>query len=192
MVIINCKGINTDDPLTAAGSKFYHWFNAGLRGIAFSSRRSSRWGTFSHRWHSLNRPGGATENYRWLVSTFITMGPYIITKGEAINGYAISFHSPIMSAFFHSKNAPSILYTTSPLPIWHTYFFIGKPLVIGTYSISQSGLTIWYCHLTWFLGCSVHVTLHCALRNGLWLARYTKGKVINWFFERIIMSITFP
>jgi hypothetical protein len=82
MVIINCKGINTDDPLTAAGSKFYHWFNAGLRGIAFSSRRSSRWGTFSHRWHSLNRPGGATENYRWLVSTFITMGPYIHHYGS--------------------------------------------------------------------------------------------------------------
>lgn len=41
MVIINCEGINTDDPLIAASSTFHHFFNAELRGNAFPTRKSS-------------------------------------------------------------------------------------------------------------------------------------------------------
>jgi hypothetical protein len=64
----------------------------------------------SHSWHRLNSPGDAIEKHRRRITTFITVGTYVVATGEAATGHAIPFLSPIMSAFFHSKNALSILY----------------------------------------------------------------------------------
>lgn len=72
---------------------------------------------FSHIWHRLNSSGDTTEKHRRHIITFITVGTYVVATGEAANGHAISFLSPIMSAFFHSKNAPSILYRHQATPL---------------------------------------------------------------------------
>lgn len=99
IIIMNCEGTSTDDSLIATGSTFHHKLSLALRGIAYFGSYSI-WKVFSTCWHRLNSRGDATEIYWWFVSTFITMGTYIITTGKAETGHAISFHSPIMSAFF--------------------------------------------------------------------------------------------
>jgi hypothetical protein len=47
------------------------------------------------------------RKHRWSVSTFTTMGSYVIATGEAATDYVISFHPPMMTTTPYPMNTSS-------------------------------------------------------------------------------------